>query len=85
MVRKTRGIRRDGAAAVDLAFVADGKYDGFWELGLAPWDVAAGSLIVDEAGGSVTDFSGGRHDIYESQGIVATNGEFHDSLLEMLK
>ncbi len=84
MVRKTRGIRRDGAAAVDLAFVASGRYDGFWELGLAPWDVAAGSLIIEEAGGYVTDFSGEKHDIYDSQGIVATNGEFHSQLLSKL-
>ena len=84
LVRKSRGIRRDGAAAVDLVFVASGRYDGFWELGLAPWDVAAGSLIVEEAGGCVTDFSGGDHDIYDSQGIVATNGGFHDQLLSKL-
>lgn len=84
MVRKTRGIRRDGAAAVDLGFVASGRFDGFWELGLAPWDVAAGSLIIEEAGGYVTDFSGKEYDIYDSQGIVATNGKFHDELLDKL-
>ena len=84
MVRESRGIRRDGAAAMDLAFVAGGRYDGFWELGLAPWDVAAGSLIIEEAGGMVTDFSGQEHDIYDSRGIVATNGNFHSELIEKL-
>ncbi|MCF7891053.1 inositol monophosphatase [Candidatus Bipolaricaulota bacterium] len=84
LVRKTRGVRRGGAAAVDLAFLASGRYDGFWELGLSPWDVAAGSLIVEEAGGSVTDLSGEDHDVYESQGIVATNGKFHKELLKRL-
>jgi myo-inositol-1(or 4)-monophosphatase len=84
LVRQSRGVRRDGAAGVDLAFVASGRFDGFWELGLSPWDVAAGSLIVEEAGGDVTDFSGGGHDIYESPGIVATNGEMHGELVERL-
>lgn len=84
LLRQTRGIRRDGAAGVDLAYLATGKFDGFWELGLSPWDVAAGSLIIEEAGGYVTDFSGEDHDIYESQGIVATNGNFHKDLLGKL-
>ena len=83
-MRKTRGIRRDGSAAIDLAFVASGRFDGFWELGLAPWDVAAGSLLIREAGGRVTDFSGGAHDIYRSQGIVSTNKGIHNELLEKL-
>jgi len=84
LARKSRGIRRDGAAGVDLAFVASGRFDGFWELGLSPWDVAAGSLIIEEAGGYVTDFSGEEHDVYDSPGIVATNGEMHGELVEKL-
>ncbi|MFB6215047.1 MAG: inositol monophosphatase family protein, partial [Candidatus Bipolaricaulia bacterium] len=84
LLRKSRGIRRDGAAGVDLVYLASGRFDGFWELGLSPWDVAAGSLIIEEAGGCVTDLSGGDHDIYESQGIVATNGDFHKELLRKL-
>ncbi|MFB6290750.1 MAG: inositol monophosphatase family protein [Candidatus Bipolaricaulia bacterium] len=84
LVRQSRGIRRDGAAAVDLAFVASGRYDGFWELGLYSWDVAAGALIVEEAGGRVTDYAGEAHDVYDSEGIVATNGNFHDELLAKL-
>jgi len=84
LVRKSRGIRRDGAAAPDLSFVAAGRFDGFWELGLSPWDVAAGSLIVVEAGGKVTDFAGDPFDIYDSRGIVATNGKNHRELLQKL-
>lgn len=85
MVREARGIRRDGAAALDLSFTAMGRFDGFWELGLSPWDVAAGSLIVREAGGVVTDFSGEEHDLYNSEGIVASNGEIHEKLLKRLE
>ncbi len=77
LTRKTRGIRRDGSAAIDLSFVAVGRLDGFWELNLSPWDIAAGSLIVREAGGRVTDYQGGEHDIYHSPGIVASNGLIH--------
>ncbi len=84
LVREARGIRRDGAAAMDLSFVGAGRFDGFWELGLSPWDVAAGTLIIEEAGGVVTDFSGEDYDLYDSDGIVATNGEIHDELLEKL-
>lgn len=85
MVRQARGIRRDGAAALDLSFTAMGRFDGFWELGLSPWDVAAGTLIVREAGGVVTDFSGEEHDLYDSEGIVASNGKIHGDLLKRLE
>lgn len=85
MVREARGIRRDGVAALDLSFTAMGRFDGFWELGLSPWDVAAGTLIVREAGGVVTDFSGGEHDLYDSEGIVASNGEIHGEILKRLE
>lgn len=84
LVRKARGIRRDGAAAIDLSFVAAGRFDGFWELGLSPWDVAAGCLIIKEAGGAITDFSGNGYDIYGSRGLVATNGKIQDALVERL-
>lgn len=84
LVRKARGIRRDGAAAMDLSFVAAGRFDGFWELGLSPWDVAAGCLIVQEAGGLISDFAGGDYDIYRSDGLVATNGKIQDPLVERL-
>jgi len=63
LTHKTRGVRRGGAAAVDLAFVASGKVDGFWERGLEKWDLAAGSIIVNEAGGSVSDYPEGDFDL----------------------
>ena len=73
------GIRRFGAASLDLAWVAAGRFDGFWEEGLAPWDVAAGILLVREAGGFVTDFQGGDR-MVERREIVAGNGALHSRL-----
>ncbi|HTN56460.1 MAG TPA: inositol-phosphate phosphatase, partial [Microbacterium sp.] len=61
LVGQTAGIRRCGAASLDLAYVAAGRYDAFWEFGLAEWDMAAGSLLIQEAGGLVSDFTGGHH------------------------
>lgn len=75
-----QGIRRTGAAAVDLAYTAAGRLEGFWEYGLSIWDVAAGALLVREAGGAVSDFAGGEH-WWTSGDIVATNGAIHDDLL----
>lgn len=80
---KARGVRRYGSAAIDLAYVAAGRLDGFWEMYLAPWDVAAGSLLVAEAGGKVTDISGGADYVY-GQNIVASNGLIHDLIRENL-
>lgn len=76
------GLRRMGAAAIDLALVAAGRLDGFWELHLNPWDVAAGILLVREAGGRVTDFRGGDelHGLLHARNLVATNGRIHESL-----
>ena len=78
-----QAIRRDGSAALDLCYVAMGRFDGFWEMKLNPWDVAAGSLIVTEAGGRVTDFSGG-HFTINGQEILATNGLIHEEMLKVL-
>ena len=78
-----RGIRRAGAAALDLAYVAAGRLDGFWELKLKPWDVAAGVLLVREAGGTVTTFDGTPYDIFNDR-IVASNGLIHDEMVAML-
>ncbi|HEU4928642.1 MAG TPA: inositol monophosphatase family protein [Candidatus Krumholzibacteria bacterium] len=76
-----RGVRRGGAAALDLAYVAAGRLDGFWELTLSSWDIAAGVLLIEEAGGRVTDFFGG--DTYLTSGhVIATNGLLHDWMLE---
>ncbi|RJP55762.1 MAG: inositol monophosphatase [Deltaproteobacteria bacterium] len=79
-----QAIRRAGSAALDLCYVAMGRFDGFWELKLSPWDVAAGSLIVREAGGMVSDFKGGVFDIYSKE-ILASNGKIHYEMVEVLK
>jgi myo-inositol-1(or 4)-monophosphatase len=78
---RSRGVRRGGAAALDLAYVAAGRLDGFWELTLSPWDMAAGVLLVEEAGGRVTDFFGGA--AYLTSGhVIATNGLLHEWMAE---
>ncbi len=83
-VLKARGIRRDGAAALDLCYVACGRFDGFWELGLSPWDLAAGSLIVTEAGGRVTDFAGRPLDL-ECRHMVSSNLSLHRGMLDTIQ
>jgi myo-inositol-1(or 4)-monophosphatase len=77
---RTHGVRRAGSAALDLCCVACGRFDGFWEFNLNPWDTAAGVLIVEEAGGRVTDFSGGPFQL-NSRETMASNGLVHDALL----
>ncbi|MFQ5667504.1 MAG: inositol monophosphatase family protein [Candidatus Binatia bacterium] len=79
----TQGIRRSGSAALDLCYVACGRFDGFWEWKLHPWDTAAGALIVREAGGSVTDFRGGPFDLYGAQ-TLATNDRLHAAMVSLL-
>lgn len=79
-----RGIRRAGAAALDLAYVAAGRFDGFWECKLKPWDVAAGQLLVQEAGGRVTSYDGSPYSAYNHR-IVASNGLIHDEMLAVLE
>ncbi len=78
----SHGIRRAGAAALDLCSVAAGRFEGFWELKLNPWDKAAGSLLVTEAGGRVTDLSGGPFSLHRDE-IFASNGLIHDSMLDV--
>jgi myo-inositol-1(or 4)-monophosphatase len=78
-----QGTRRDGAAALNLTYVAVGRLDGFWERPLNPWDVAAGALIVEEAGGKVTAFDGGRFDPFERE-ILATNGAIHAVMMDVI-
>jgi len=80
---RVQGVRRGGSAGLDLAYVAMGRFDGFWELHLSPWDTAAGVLLVREAGGRVTDFDGGA-DFVANREIVATNGALHVPLLEAI-
>ncbi len=81
---RSQGIRRAGAAALDLCYLACGRIDGFWELKLRPWDTAAGALIVAEAGGRLTDFSGNKFSIWGSE-TLASNGAIHDEMVAVLK
>jgi myo-inositol-1(or 4)-monophosphatase len=83
MAVRAQAIRRAGAAALDLAYVAAGRFDGFWELKLQPWDTAAGCLMVTEAGGKVTDLFGGPFDLH-SPHVLATNGRIHGAMAEVL-
>ena len=78
-----QAVRRDGSAALDLCYVASGRFDGFWELALKPWDTAAGALIVAEAGGKVTKFDGGRFDIQTPE-CLASNGRIHEEMIAVL-
>jgi myo-inositol-1(or 4)-monophosphatase len=80
--QQTSGIRRMGAASLDLAYVAAGRYDGFWEMKLQPWDIAAGILLVQEAGGFVSDFKGG-NDMLKSGNIVCASGKVFKTLLSI--
>jgi len=84
MLHGSRGVRRAGSAALDLAFTATGRLDGFWEMGLHPWDVAAGIFLVEAAGGRVSDMSG-EGDAISGRSIVASNGRVHDWMLERLE
>jgi myo-inositol-1(or 4)-monophosphatase len=79
----SHGVRRTGSAALDLAYVAAGRLDFFWEFGLKPWDQAAGNLLVEEAGGKVTDMRGGPISITASEHLLADNGLLHDEVVEM--
>lgn len=83
-VGRGRAVRRLGSAALDLCYVAAGRMDGFWEAGLKPWDVAAGLLLVEEAGGGVTTYDGSAFSPYSDQ-IVASNGRIHDEMLSVIK
>ncbi len=84
MLLKSRAVRRDGSAAIDLAYVACGRFDGFWEEGLNPWDMAAGVLIVEEAGGKVSCYDGSKFSIYKPP-ICTSNGLIHGEMLGVLK
>nr|MBN1228558.1 inositol monophosphatase [Anaerolineae bacterium] len=85
-LRKGQGIRRAGAAALDLAYVACGRLDGYWEQRLNPWDIAAGLVIVREAGGMITPYSGKFDDapVLRGENVVASNGLIHDAMLAVL-
>jgi myo-inositol-1(or 4)-monophosphatase len=82
MIKQSQGIRRNGSAALELCFVAAGRLDGFWEHKLSPWDMAAGSLLITEAGGKVTTFTGGIFNIYGDE-ILGTNGKIHEEMINV--
>jgi len=84
MILKAQAIRRAGSAALDLAYVAAGRFDGYWELKLNPWDIAAGWLLVEEAGGIVTDMRGNNY-FLESPSILASNGRIHKEMMAVLE
>ncbi len=83
-MRRVQGVRRSGAAALDLCYLACGRIDGFWEFGLKAWDVAAGSLLIQEAGGRVTNMDGTPLDLTAGN-ILATNGRIHDEMMEVIR
>jgi len=84
LLMASQEVRRDGSAALDLCYVASGRFDGFWELKLKPWDVAAGSLIAREAGGMVSDFTGTGFNIHSDE-LLASNGIIHGALVDILQ
>lgn len=81
---KSQGIRRFGSAALDLCYTAAGRFDGYWEMKLKPWDTAAGVLILTEAGGKVTDYNGGDYSIYDNK-LLCSNGHIHDEMVNILR
>jgi len=89
LTMKTHGIRRAGSAALDLSCVASGRYDGYWEFNLNPWDTSAGVLLVEEAGGTLTHVDGSKFDVAASRDVLATNGlihrELHNEMLAVMQ
>lgn len=83
LTQVSQGVRRAGCASLDLAYVAAGRIDGYWERGLKPWDIAAGILLVEEAGGKISSYEGGQLDISSGR-ILASNGRLHTQLMEEL-
>jgi myo-inositol-1(or 4)-monophosphatase len=79
-----QAVRRAGSAALDLAYTACGRFDGFWEMKLHAWDIAAGILLVEEAGGKITDFGGGPVDLFKGE-VLASNGVIHDQMQHILQ
>jgi len=84
-LRENKDIRRYGSASLDLCYVAKGSYDGFYEINLKPWDVSAGLLIVQEAGGRISDEFGNEFDMFKSRCIVASNSIVHNELIKKLR
>jgi len=83
LTKTARGVRRLGSAAIDFCYLASGVFDGFWEVHLHPWDICAGKLIVEEAGGLVTDFHGNNTNIFTKR-ILSSNGKIHDQIINVM-
>ena len=83
-IRAARAVRRLGSAAIDLAYVAAGRFDGFWEMRLNPWDISAGALLIEEAGGTVTTVSGAPFDSRLGE-VLASNGRIHAQMLDVIR
>ncbi|MBE7413198.1 MAG: inositol monophosphatase [Leptospiraceae bacterium] len=84
VLMRSRGVRRTGSAALDLSWVACGRFDGFWEEGLKPWDMAAASILIEEAGGKLSTFDGNVFNV-NTPNIIATNGKIHSHLVELFR
>ncbi len=84
IIGSTGGVRRCGSAAIDLCWTACGRFDAFWEFGLKPWDIAAGRLIVEEAGGTVSGTDGGKLDIFRGDILAAATVKIHSAMKEMI-
>jgi myo-inositol-1(or 4)-monophosphatase len=84
LMMRAQALRRDGSAGLNLSYVAAGRFDGFWETQLSPWDMAAGVLIVREAGGTVTSLAGGPFSLFGG-GILASNGRIHEQMLDVIR
>lgn len=84
-IRRSLAVRRAGSACIDLAYVACGRFDGYWEGGLQPWDTAAGMLVVEEAGGRVTEFDGKPYTLNRSKSLLASNGLLHEEMKEVVQ
>lgn len=84
LMQSTKGLRRMGSAAIDLAYTAYGRFDGFFELNLSPWDVAGGAYLIQQAGGTVTDFKNGENFVFGNT-ILAGNEKIHNDLLQLIK
>ncbi|KLI17252.1 inositol-1-monophosphatase [Brachyspira hyodysenteriae] len=85
MVKSTLGLRRDGSAALDICMVAEGVADGFFEYGLSPWDICAGTIILKQAGGMVTDINMGEYDIFSKEQYIASNKKIHKEMVKVLE
>ncbi len=84
-LRRSQGVRRAGSAALDMAYVACGRFDGYWESGLSPWDLAAGVLLVQEAEGRCSDYTGGTAQLHSGREVLASNGLIHAEMLRVLR